>query len=158
MASGVRQVKRAHVVSSGDGGGPIYDPRLLLFEFSTGYVLRPPQVLAPSPYSLAVDSGASPRLAMARFLFPVQYPWIGSKLCRLSACSRALQVALVGKLSTDAQANTSVCHQMLMGEGKTTVISPLLACAQRPPPASASRGPSRVALACCAALRTLLCR
>ena len=74
-------VHRAHVVPSGDDANPqhMFDPRLLLFEFSTGFVLRPPQV------------------------------------------------ALVGKLVGNAQSAQSVCHQMLMGEGKTTVISPLLA-------------------------------
>ena len=40
---------------------------------------------------------------------------------------RPQQVELVGKLVAGARANQSVCHQMLMGEGKTTVISPLLA-------------------------------
>ena len=36
-------------------------------------------------------------------------------------------MTLVAKLLGDAEARTSVCHQMLMGEGKTTVISPMLA-------------------------------
>ena len=72
-------VRRAHVVSSGDNGQHVFDPRFLNFEFGTGFVLRPPQV------------------------------------------------ALVTKLAAGARAGTSVCHQMLMGEGKTTVISPLLA-------------------------------
>jgi hypothetical protein len=40
---------------------------------------------------------------------------------------RPQQVELLAKLSADAAEGRSVCHQMLMGEGKTTVISPLLA-------------------------------
>ena len=55
------------------------DPRVLIFEFCQGVVLRP------------------------------------------------AQVELVGKLVRTAVGGGSVCHQMLMGEGKTTVISPLLA-------------------------------
>ena len=34
---------------------------------------------------------------------------------------------LLRKLVPGARAGRSLCHQMLMGEGKTTVISPLLA-------------------------------
>ena len=34
---------------------------------------------------------------------------------------------LLGKLVATARNGASVCHQLLMGEGKTTVISPLLA-------------------------------
>ena len=40
---------------------------------------------------------------------------------------RAQQVYLVRKLVGTTLAGGSVCHQMLMGEGKTTVVSPLLA-------------------------------
>ena len=40
---------------------------------------------------------------------------------------RPPQVRLVRELAGAALAGTSVCQQMLMGEGKTTVISPLLA-------------------------------
>ena len=61
------------------GSGPVLDPRILVFEFCAGVVLRP------------------------------------------------AQVALLGKLVGHARTGSSVCHQMLMGEGKTTVISPLLA-------------------------------
>ena len=61
------------------GSGLVLDPRVLVFEFCAGVVLRPPQV------------------------------------------------ALLGKLVGHAHSSSSVCHQMLMGEGKTTVISPLLA-------------------------------
>ena len=66
----------------GGGGyqqGPTIDPRILVFEFCSGVVLR------------------------------------------------SQQVALLAKLAGHAAAGHSVCHQMLMGEGKTTVISPLLA-------------------------------
>lgn len=40
---------------------------------------------------------------------------------------RPQQVELLAKLAATATSGRSVCHQMLMGEGKTTVISPLLA-------------------------------
>ena len=40
---------------------------------------------------------------------------------------RPQQVQLLRKLVPGARAGRSLCHQMLMGEGKTTVISPLLA-------------------------------
>ena len=73
-------VRRAHISPSDDTPEQhTFDPRLLLFEFATGFVLRPPQV------------------------------------------------ALVATLAASAQSGQSVCNQMLMGEGKTTVISPLLA-------------------------------
>ena len=55
------------------------DPRLLVFEYSAGIVLR------------------------------------------------QTQVELVGKLVRCARNGRSICHQLIMGEGKTTVISPLLA-------------------------------
>ena len=74
---------RAHMHSGGGEGGEakgVYlDPRLLVFEYTTGFVLR------------------------------------------------ATQVRLVRELAGAARAGRSVCQQMLMGEGKTTVISPLLA-------------------------------
>ena len=44
-----------------------------------------------------------------------------------SVVLRPAQVALLAKLVGHARGGGSVCHQMLMGEGKTTVISPLLA-------------------------------
>ena len=56
-----------------------FDPRLLVYEYSTGLVLR------------------------------------------------TAQVELLGKLVRGARTGRSICHQLLMGEGKTTVISPLLA-------------------------------
>ena len=80
--------RRAHVRPAGATGaapagvvsaGPTLDPRMLLFEFSAGIVLRP------------------------------------------------AQVELVEKLLAGASAGRSMCHQLLMGEGKTTVITPLLA-------------------------------
>jgi hypothetical protein len=40
---------------------------------------------------------------------------------------RDSQVALVKKLLAHMQAGQSICHQMIMGAGKTTVVSPLLA-------------------------------
>jgi len=40
---------------------------------------------------------------------------------------RQPQVTLVHKLLGEIQAGNSVCHQMLMGAGKTTVVGPLLA-------------------------------
>lgn len=55
------------------------DPRLLVYEYSTGVILRP------------------------------------------------TQVKLIRKLVQGANTGHSLCHQLLMGEGKTTVISPLLA-------------------------------
>ena len=61
------------------GGAPTVDPRLLAFEVSTGFVLRPQQV------------------------------------------------ALVRSLVKSAKEGASSCHQMLMGEGKTTVVCPMLA-------------------------------
>ena len=74
---------RAHMHSGGGEGGEakgVYlDPRLLVFEYTTGFVLRP------------------------------------------------TQVRLVCELAGAAREGRSVCQQMLMGEGKTTVISPLLA-------------------------------
>eukprot|EP00966_Prymnesium_polylepis_P113498 2624371-Prymnesium_polylepis.1 len=39
---------------------------------------------------------------------------------------RPAQVELVSKLVLCATEGRSVCHQMLMGEGKTTVVAPLL--------------------------------
>ena len=66
----------------GDGDAAMslsFDPRLLVYEYSTGIVLR------------------------------------------------SAQVELVGKLVRGARTGRSICHQLLMGEGKTTVISPLLA-------------------------------
>ena len=75
---GTRRV-HARQAAAGAQYGPTLDPRLLVFEFTTGFVLRPQQV------------------------------------------------SLIGKLMGSAAAGESVCHQMLMGEGKTTVISPLLA-------------------------------
>ena len=36
------------------------------------------------------------------------------------------QAELVGKLVRGARNGRSMCHQMLMGEGKTTVVAPLL--------------------------------
>ena len=71
--------RRTHCKRDDGDDGPTFDPRLLVFEFSTGFVLRPQQV------------------------------------------------SLVGRLVAAARGGKSVCHQMLMGEGKTTVISPLLA-------------------------------
>ena len=80
--------KRAHIketsasaplAAGGPPAGPVVDPRILVFEFCAGVVLR------------------------------------------------AQQVALLSKLAAHATSGHSVCHQMLMGEGKTTVISPLLA-------------------------------
>ncbi|KAL1530323.1 hypothetical protein AB1Y20_001232 [Prymnesium parvum] len=62
-----------------DAEAATYDPRLLVFEFSTGFVLR------------------------------------------------AQQVHLLRKLVATTMAGGSLCHQMLMGEGKTTVVCPLLA-------------------------------
>jgi hypothetical protein len=40
---------------------------------------------------------------------------------------RKPQVVLVRKLLSEMAASRSVCHQMIMGAGKTTVIGPLLA-------------------------------
>jgi len=71
--------KRAHVERTADAEAATYDPRLLVFEFSTGFVLR------------------------------------------------AQQVHLLRKLVATTMAGGSLCHQMLMGEGKTTVVCPLLA-------------------------------
>ena len=93
--AGLLSTRRAHVRSMGSmgvappagaaltmaagGGGAQLDPRILVFEFTMGVVLRPQQV------------------------------------------------ALLSKLVMTARNGGSVCHQMLMGEGKTTVVSPLLA-------------------------------
>ena len=84
--------KRSHVQLPGAGAAAppgvmaaptsaaaILDPRILVFEFCSGVVLRPPQV------------------------------------------------HLIAKLTRLARSGGSVCHQMLMGEGKTTVVSPLIA-------------------------------
>ena len=40
---------------------------------------------------------------------------------------RASQVELVQKLLDEMHNNRSVCHQMIMGAGKTTVVGPMLA-------------------------------
>ena len=40
---------------------------------------------------------------------------------------RESQVQIVDKFMTAANGNSSVCHQMIMGAGKTTVVGPLLA-------------------------------
>jgi hypothetical protein len=40
---------------------------------------------------------------------------------------RQSQVVLIRRLLEDMAANRSVCHQMIMGAGKTTVVGPLLA-------------------------------
>ena len=79
--AGLLLTRRAHIqpAEAAAAAAATYDPRLLVFEFSTGFVLR------------------------------------------------AQQVELVGKLVSSTLAGGSVCHQMLMGEGKTTVVSPLLA-------------------------------
>ena len=71
--------KRVHVEVAAGGGAPTVDPRLLAFEVSTGFVLRPQQV------------------------------------------------ALVRSLVKSAKEGASSCHQMLMGEEKTTVVCPMLA-------------------------------
>ncbi|KOO22777.1 conserved unknown protein [Chrysochromulina tobinii] len=77
--------RRAHMQLPGAStpGAPAptarLDPRILVFEFCAGIVLRPPQV------------------------------------------------HLLDKLVRCARSGGSVCHQMLMGEGKTTTVSPLLA-------------------------------
>jgi hypothetical protein len=40
--------RRPHVVLCGDESGKyLFDPRMLLFEYTTTFVLRPPQVTAP---------------------------------------------------------------------------------------------------------------
>jgi Ca2+-binding EF-hand superfamily protein len=61
-----------------DGGAVEFDPRLLVFEFTSGFLLR-----------------------------------------------RA-QVELVRQFAAKFRAGESLCHQMIMGAGKTTVVSPLL--------------------------------
>lgn len=40
---------------------------------------------------------------------------------------RLSQVQLIRTLLSDMQQNKSVCHQMIMGAGKTTVVGPLMA-------------------------------
>ena len=40
---------------------------------------------------------------------------------------RKSQVILVNKLTNSLRNNQSMCHQMIMGAGKTTVVTPLLA-------------------------------
>jgi hypothetical protein len=66
--------------AAGSGAAPLFiDPRFLVFEYTTGIILRP------------------------------------------------AQVELVSKLVLGASNDYSMCHQMLMGEGKTTVVAPLLA-------------------------------
>ena len=75
--------KRAPPGAAGVGADGVVpaslDPRMLVFEFAGGMVLRPPQV------------------------------------------------SLISKLVSGATQGRSMCHQMLMGEGKTTVIAPMLA-------------------------------
>eukprot|EP01060_Flectonema_neradi_P029194 TRINITY_DN3976_c6_g1_i2.p1 TRINITY_DN3976_c6_g1~~TRINITY_DN3976_c6_g1_i2.p1 ORF type:complete len:3023 (+),score=543.42 TRINITY_DN3976_c6_g1_i2:1734-10802(+) len=68
-----------HYATEADGDISSFDPRLLVFEFLFGILLREGQI------------------------------------------------SLLAKFMTSVSKNVSMCHQMLMGQGKTTVIVPLLA-------------------------------
>lgn len=45
-----------------------------------------------------------------------------SHLC----CVRVSQVDLIGRFMSKATSGLSMCHQMIMGAGKTTVVAPTL--------------------------------
>jgi hypothetical protein len=88
-----------------DGSYFVFDPRYLVFEFTYSLMLRKSQVLLVNKVRLVSRSfvrGLSRSLLMCFFL-----------LCQ--------------QLMNSLRNNRSMCTQMIMGAGKTTVVTPLLA-------------------------------
>jgi len=106
--------------------------------------LKPEVAQTDEPLYRAIDSKATTlaaNLTAKRFYFqPVNDSFGGLNMPAFKYDPRFLvteftstmilresQVALIGKFMEAVRAGQSVCHQMIMGAGKTTVVGPLLA-------------------------------
>jgi hypothetical protein len=105
-------------------GDWLYDPRFVVFEYTFDLLLRKSQVRFQKP----IPQFGCFRLYSFLEVFSLLLIVLSIfSFRRLLTFKYPQQVELVRQIMGSLGQGESVCHQMIMGAGKTTVVGPLLA-------------------------------